>query len=278
MFDQIEKVGHGSVIQHGKLNNRIYLMKLDKEDFPMILDWINGLAKENSYTKIFCKVPFWVAPLFISQGYIIEACIPKFYSGKDDAYFLSKFLSSDRLRDIEQDKLEEITRQLISGSNKNNSVGLKPEHSIIKLKPEDSKRITELYKQVFDSYPFPIFDPEYIEKTMNNGVYYYGIEEKGNLIALASSETDMKAKNSEMTDFATLPKYRGNNLSIILLGEMEKRMKQEGFITLYTIARVNSIPMNKTFLKLKYRYAGTLVKNTNISGKIESMGVYYKHI
>ena len=81
-----------------------------------------------------------------------------------------------------------------------------------------------------------------------------------------------------MTDFATLPDYRGNNLSVILLDKMENVIRKQGITTLYTIARLNSIAMNKTFLKLSYKYAGTLINNTNISGKIESMNVYYKHI
>jgi hypothetical protein len=59
---------------------------------------------------------------------------------------------------------------------------------------------------------------------------------------------------------------------------MEKRMRKAGIKTPFTIARLNSLAMNKTFLKLHYTYAGTLVKNTNIAGKIESMNVYYKHL
>ena len=43
-------------------------------------------------------------------------------------------------------------------------------------------------------------------------------------------------------------------------------------------ARLNSIGMNKPFLNLKYSFSGTLIMNTNIAGKIESMNVYYKHI
>ncbi len=55
-------------------------------------------------------------------------------------------------------------------------------------------------------------------------------------------------------------------------------MKAQDIKTLYTIARLNSPAMNKTFLRLNYTYSGTLIKNTNIAGKIESMNVYYKAI
>ena len=36
--------------------------------------------------------------------------------------------------------------------------------------------------------------------------------------------------------------------------------------------------MNKTFLNAGYNYSGTLTKNTQIAGKIESMNVWYKHL
>jgi len=55
-------------------------------------------------------------------------------------------------------------------------------------------------------------------------------------------------------------------------------MRKQGIKTLYTIARLDSIPMNKTFLKLNYCYSGTLINNTNIAGSIESMNIYYKYL
>jgi hypothetical protein len=36
--------------------------------------------------------------------------------------------------------------------------------------------------------------------------------------------------------------------------------------------------MNITFAKLGYRYGGRLINNTNISGSIESMNVWYKSL
>jgi hypothetical protein len=46
--------------------------------------------------------------------------------------------------------------------------------------------------------------------------------------------------------------------------------------TLYTIARSHSAGMNITFAKKGYLFGGTLINNTDISGKIESMNVWYK--
>jgi putative beta-lysine N-acetyltransferase len=138
--------------------------------------------------------------------------------------------------------------------------------------------IARLYREVFKSYPFPIHDPGYIARSMEAGTRYFGVNRGGKLIALASAEIDREGSNAEMTDFATLPDFRGNSLAQLLLKAMEKEMRRTGILTLYTIARLHSPAMNRTFLKLQYHYAGTLIRNTQIAGRVESMNVYYKHL
>lgn len=278
MHDTIEKYGKGSVIQHGKLNDRVYLMKLKKNDFPNIIGYIENLARTYSYTKIFCKVQSWAAPVFIANGFIVEAQIPNFYSGSEDVFFMSKFLSSDRLLDLEIEQLEQLHNLFLSAKKSSIKKVAKNNFTAKILTKENVDDITKVYSQVFKSYPFPIFNPGYIHKTMKDNVIYFGIEKRGKLVALSSAEMDKEGANVEMTDFATLPESRGKNLAEVLLLAMEKEMKKQKITTLYTIARLNSMAMNKTFLKGNYKYAGTLVKNTNISGSIESMNVYYKHI
>ena len=62
MHDVVIRIGD-SVIQHGKHNDRVYLMSLssaDRDPIDPILATMELLAVENGYSKIFCKVP---APL-----------------------------------------------------------------------------------------------------------------------------------------------------------------------------------------------------------------------
>nr|WP_319512207.1 putative beta-lysine N-acetyltransferase [uncultured Draconibacterium sp.] len=281
MQDKIEKIGNGSIIQHGQLNKRVYLIKLDSTDCPStIIQNINKLARENKYTKIFCKIPASAAPLFLANGFLPEAQIPAFYNSEEAAFFVSKFLSSDRLLEIETDRLSDLSKLL--NEQKSMSTGAKSASTegitLRRLDKADYEQITEIYREVFVTYPFPIYNPGFILKSIEDGTQYYGAEIEGKLVALASAEIDKKGKNAEMTDFATLPQFRGRSLAVLLLGEIEKAMKVQGITTLYTIARLNSVGMNKTFLKMNYCYSGTLIKNTHIAGKIESMNVLYKHI
>ncbi len=81
-----------------------------------------------------------------------------------------------------------------------------------------------------------------------------------------------------MTDFATLPQYRKQGIAQKLLHEMERNIKEKDFRMSYTIARAMSPGINITFARCGYTYAGTLINNTNISGSIESMNVWYKKL
>ncbi len=136
--------------------------------------------------------------------------------------------------------------------------------------------MAELYREVFASYPFPIHNPEYLIETMASHFFYYGLWDQDKLVALASAETDLRGQNAEMTDFATLPAYRSKGLASYLLAQLEDASAERGIRTAYTIARAYSYGMNITFSKQGYTYSGTLTHNTQISGELESMNVWYK--
>ncbi len=137
-------------------------------------------------------------------------------------------------------------------------------------------KMAEIYRRVFATYPFPIHDPEYLQSTMHGATVYFGVWKDGKIAALSSAEMDPRSGSVEMTDFATLPEYRGNGLALFLLQKMEEEMKSRGIRSLYTIARAYSFGMNITFARNGYRFGGTLTNNTNICGNLESMNVWYK--
>ncbi len=274
--DVVESIGNGSLIQHGKHNDRIYLMKLDKRDATIMPERLSKMARSEGYSKIFCKVPKWAAPLFYVNGFILEAAIPQFYSDDEDVFFISKFLDSDRLLGIEKDKLNGLGQLLYQKTE-----GKKLRDSSYTIRPlsvDDIDQIAHLYNEIFETYPFPIHDPDFLQESMENDIHYFGAEKNGQIAAVAAAEVDRKGCNAEMTDFATLKAHQGNRLATYILQAMEAEMNKQGISSLYTIARLNSLPMNKTFLRANYHYAGTLIKNTNIAGSIESMNILYKHI
>jgi len=274
MSDTLEKIGN-SQIQHGSDNKRIYLMKLDPNDLPRITDQLDELARKNGYTKIFAKVPESCASEFVRHGYRREGMVPHFYNSKNPATFLGKFI--DPRREITPQR-DEIEKNIILAQSKNGSA-IKPLPDGYALRPAgeaDAGELAKVYQKVFTSYPFPIHDPDYLVQTMRSHVCYFVAEKDGAIAAASSSEMDNGNRNAEMTDFATLPEHLGNGLAVHLLKCMEPEMKKLGILTLYTIARAISPGMNITFAKCGYIFGGTLINNTQISGSIESMNLWYR--
>ena len=275
MFDTIEKLDH-SLIQHGPANDRIYLMKVNGRDLPGLVDKLDALAEQNHYTKIFTKVPLQTKPMFVDRGYIEEAMIPGFFHGETEAVFLSRFVDPQRELDPSQKKIEEILDIAREKGAHPETKTLPDGFGIRQVRPDEAEAMAEIFKVVFESYPFPVHDPDYLRETMETHIAYFAAYDHRKMVAVSSAEMDTEAENVEMTDFATFPDYRGKGLASCLLSHMELQMQEKGIKTGYTIARALSAEMNITFARAGYTYSGTLTNNTNICGQLESMNVWHK--
>ncbi|NQU41493.1 MAG: putative beta-lysine N-acetyltransferase [Lentisphaerae bacterium] len=276
MSDTLEQIGN-SRIQHGPDNDRIYLMKLDPTDLPGVIDFLDNLASEKGYTKIFAKVPEPCASEFVRHGYRREGMIPKFYSGETSATFLGNFIDPAWEITLQRDEIETII-VLAQSKNRTPIKRLPDGYALRPAVEADVEELAKVYRQVFASYPFPIHDPDYLIETMRSHVCYFVAEKDGKIAAASSGEMDKENGNAEMTDFASLPEHLGNGLAVHLLQFMEPEMKKHGMATLYTIARAISPGMNITFAKCGYIFGGTLINNTQISGSIESMNLWYRSV
>jgi len=323
MADRLAWLGN-SRVQHGEVNRRIYLMKLDPSDLPGILDDLDDLAQAGEYGKIFVKIPESSEPVFLQAGYRREAFVPGFFSGLEAACFMARYPNPKRRRETAPEAVASVlalardaagdakdltdlpkenpvesaggfSNQEFSGGAAGNGSSDPPERfggdgtsrsawesstlSPVRfriLRPTDTEKMAALYGAVFPSYPFPILDPDYLRSCMENHVLYVGAEWDGTLAALAAAEMEPSDRNAEMTDFATLPEFRRQGLARRLLARMEEEVRNFGIRTAYTIARAGSPGMNLAFARSGYAFAGTLVNNTHIAGRIESMNVWYK--
>ncbi len=266
----------GALLQHGPASDRVYLMKLASPDVPRIIRFMEQLASANGYSKLFAKVPGQAEGWFRAQGFKVEARVPGMFNGSQDGCFMAKYPKRERSvisRPSLVQKVLSTARERSEGGGRSLPEGWKVEA----MRPEDAGAMADLYRLVFETYPFPIHDPDYLRSTMDSHVRYFGIrDDAGRLTALASAEMDCSAGNVEMTDFATLAECRGKGLASILLAHMEKEMAKAGIDTAYTIARAHATGMNIVFARQGYDFAGTLPNNTQIKGDLESMNVWYK--
>lgn len=266
----------GSLVQHGPASDRVYLMKWGEDSGNGLPKQLHALARKEGYGKIIAKVPEDKAALLEGHGYVREAAIPDCLPDGTGWAFMSRFLDPGRSRIHKTQHLESILEKALESSNRYMLPKL-PERAVLRpLGPEDAQDMVQVFRKVFDSYPFPVYDPDYLRKTMAEHILYFGIEVDGRLAAVASCETDPAGGTVEMTDFAVLPEFRGKGFALLLLFRMEREMRLLGFRTLYTIARAGSYGMNIAFARMGYSYGGRLANNTQIGGQIESMNIWHK--
>lgn len=263
-------------IQHGPLNDRVYLMKLDTADLPDIVDEMESLGRENGYSKLFAKVPAFAAKVFLDRGFAPEANAPGLYRGERSGVFLGKYLNPSRAKQCDAATIRNVLK--IADAK----TAIDPDEidtaSVVALGAEHAEELAALYDTVFDSYPFPVDDPAYLRDAMRSHVLFFGIFRRGRLVAASSAELDTDWGCAEMTDFATLPEYRKRGAALRLLTAMENAVREKGFVSAYTIARAVSPAMNSVFARAGYAFGGTLPNNTNISGGLESMNVWCKSL
>jgi len=273
MYDRIDRLGD-TVFQHGPYNDRVYVMRTAAADLGDLLPYLENLAGRRRYGKVIAKVPTSCRAAFLDWGAREEASLPGYY-GEQDAHFVARYFDPARAEEREPDTVERnlaIARE--KAPEEPSSQGRGWDHEVSEAGPADVEEMGHVYQQVFPTYPFPIFDPAYLAQAMQNDVVFFMLRKEGRIGALASAEMDVAAGAVEMTDFATLPELRGQGAAQSLLQAMEAAMRERGLGTTFTIARAYSTGMNVTFAKCGYAFGGTLVNNTNIAGKIESMNVW----
>lgn len=286
----VEQTGqdHWAVIEGRDFSNRIlvspYNRRITVYEFDLVRDHGAGemvqvlveKAKAHGLDKIWLKSGTKWKHAFLSAGMKLEASIPGYYKGEEPALIFAMYLSTKR-QTPSNSRGSDLVKKLISGFKTGTGKRMLPAAITLKWgQPEHCPALARLYSKVFPTYPFPVSDPDYLKHTMDNGTCYIMAWHNEELIAAASAEINRPQKNAEMTDFATLPMWRGYGLASCLLAQLESRLKSEGYRCLYTIARSSSAGMNKVFAGAGYSFSGVLINNCNIGGGFEDMNVWSK--
>lgn len=268
----------GALIQHGPASDRVYLMKLTTTKTGPIIATMEALARANGYSKLVAKVPRPAAECFRARGFHEEALVPGMYAGTQDGCFMASYRNPQRAVLHDAQTITDILRTARETAG-HPSKSVPPGLGIRSLGPDDAQDMAQTYREIFETYPFPIHDPAYLRATMDDHVHYFGIQDaSGRLLALSSAEVDPKSSNAEMTDFATRIEFQGKGLAALLLTHMDTEMHKTGIRTAYTIARAHATGINVIFARKGYTFAGTLPNNTQIKGSLESMNVWFKNL
>ncbi|KAG9395754.1 Beta-lysine N-acetyltransferase [Carpediemonas membranifera] len=266
-----------AVAQQGALNDRVYLLDSGNEKPSDLIPWMRSTASKHGRTRLTAKLPMPKAKEFVAAGFEIEAVVPGMYNGVDGA-FVRQFLSE--ARGVEPTAAARIERieKVLAKANQPYILPALPEGCVLsEMGPTDAEEISAHLSSVFDSYPFPVEDPEFIRSEMDAGTRYFAVKLNGAIIAMSSAECNNTHKYAECTDFATLPEWRGKALALHLLHHMEEALDAAGIHGHYSIARSTEFGMNLVFARAGFELTGTLINSTHIGGGIESMNIWAKY-
>jgi len=258
-------------------NKRIKVYQIPSEElfFPLKQE-LEKIAQANQCEKIifYCREDE-LDPLEQLSNCDHEGKINGFFQG-DDAYIYSLFLSPERNKPIAKEE-EERVMQIVENDQKwIKEIVLPEEFTMRSANIEDAPHMAELYDAVFETYPTPMNDAEYIAEMMESDVYFTIVEHQDTLVSACSADLFPAYNSAEMTDCATLPEYRGKGLLSHQFRHLEQKMRELGVQTLFSYTRALSVGMNLINARHGYEYTGRMLQNSNISGKLEDMNIWVK--
>ncbi|WLR51171.1 putative beta-lysine N-acetyltransferase [Bacillus tianshenii] len=259
------------------VNRRIKIYQLPQaEELNEFMYYIRelGFQKECDKLIFYVKKPELA---YLDSRFAYEGCIKGFFNGVD-AHIYSLFLDPDR-NDVVETEKERFVMELVRETKEWNEDTPLPKGYRMRWANEyDCEQMAELYDRVFASYPTPMNDPDFILTMMNSQVYFSVIERDGQIVSACSSDIMPDFNAAELTDCATLKEHRDKGLLSYQVFELERRMKRMKIHTMFSYSRSVSAGMNLVNARHGYVYGGRMISNSNISGSLENMNIWYKNL
>ncbi|MGY0433162.1 putative beta-lysine N-acetyltransferase [Bacillus rugosus] len=275
MLKSIKSNGVTAVLDLDGFNKRIRVVRYDGAIEKALPD-IVAAAKEEDAEKIIVYTKQHDEAVLAQHLFVPEGFLKGYYLGHPACVMVRYLTENRRQTDSyiqEQETIEALYRSAPRFRSDNT-----PAFTIRKAEMNDMYQLSMLYKKVFRTYPTPVFDPAYIEKTMNTNTMYYVMLDDDRLISAASAEINPELGHAEITDCAVLPEYRGHSLTSFLIEALEKDMAEENIFHVFSLARAASFGMNAVLYHSGYQYGGRLINNCYIAEGLENMNIWCKHL
>lgn len=273
-IEEIQIKNGNARIKFDEFNQRIKILNF-KGDLEDLMNKLTIYESKCDIGKIFSIIPKEDIVVYKAQGFIIEAKIDQFLNGQP-SYFLSKFLTSKRKTSMYLPEEEEVlirSREYISEDYINPTY---ERYTIRDVRKEDADELAKLYDEVFETYPSPLNNSNYIQFSMDHNVFFKVVVYENKIVSAASADMDPINLNAEITDCATSKSHRGHGLIGRLIYELEKDLRARKYKVLFSTARAISTGMNIVFAKHDYVYGGRLINHCHICGEFENMNIWYK--
>ena len=242
-----------------------------------LVNWMEEEAVKNKFQKIIVKTRHEDLSFWIQQGYLYEGEFSSYFNGAS-ALAMCKYLNVERRNSsywLDEDNILKGVVKLPQGAAQSPL----PEKYTLRMADEgDAKSLSDLYGEVFEVYPTPMDDPDYVLKMIKSGTLFCVIEHEQKIISAASADVNSTYHNAEITDCATLPEHRKAGLMKHLVDQLENELFDRNIYCAYSIARSLSFGMNAVFHQKGYIYKGRLANNCKIFDKYEDMNIWVKDL
>lgn len=274
MTDTMELIGN-SLVQHGPGNDRASLLRLHPDDAAGIVDTLEELACSQGYSKVCVRIPSWETPRFVRGGYHLEAAIPRFYAEGGSYCFMAKYLSQERKTERQPLLVREVL--VAADAQQRGAVTRLPASCALRLAlKQDADQMAHLYRAAFTNRPTLLHDPARIRGAMRESSLFFGVWQGESLVALCCASVDSASYSAELSDFATLPEFRGQGLAQHLVQQTEGHLHTMGIRSLFALTGAYSFAMNLTLARNGYHFGGTLTNDNNSYGQLESVNLWHK--
>lgn len=268
----------GKVIDLDPHNRRIKVYQMPQEEiFLEVKESLEKMALEKQCDKIIFYSKEDEVDCLNQVDCEKEGLIHGFFQG-EDAHIYSLFLNEERNQPVAWEQEQKVMEIIKQNQKEALELELPDEFTLRSAQIDDAPRMAKLYDDVFETYPTPINQAEFIEEMMNDHVYFTIVEHQGELISACSADVFPAFNAAEMTDCATLPEYRGKGLLSQQFIHLERKMEDLGVQTLFSYSRAVSVGMNLINARHGYKYGGRMIQNSNISGRLEDMNIWVKNL
>ncbi|ACA58734.1 putative beta-lysine N-acetyltransferase [Candidatus Desulforudis audaxviator] len=272
---RVNNEGYSYHAHNDDTNERLWVFDYRVDDHSALADALVQHARKKGYGKIVFPVREEDTAALTPAGFVTEARAEGFFDGRT-ALFLAYYLNPARQ---ESGTLAGELEILAEIRTRPREIGAGPDPDIA-LRPADTGDIPELarlFGTVFQAYPTPVDDPEYLELAMGLGTLFQVATTGGRIVGAAAAEIDPSYKNAEMTNCATHPDFRGRGLASHLLFALERTCAERGYRCFWSLSRAGSYGMNLVFHRLGYRHGGTLINNARFGGRFEDLHLWVKY-
>ncbi|MBI2519015.1 MAG: GNAT family N-acetyltransferase [Bdellovibrio sp.] len=141
----------------------------------------------------------------------------------------------------------------------------------------DYEGLSELFKNSFTCYPFPIFYSPFLKLLCESTVCSVAFVE-GVMAATAVAHIDNKSSTAEIAECCTKEGFRGKGLNRKVITNLETFIKKTGIQSAYALTRSDSDSATNLFRALGFSDSGLLKRNCLIDSSYKDLVFFHKRL